>query len=311
MARLVDDLLDAARINSGKVTLTVQPVLLTDVINQAAEGIQAGLSDRGQTLKLSFPRTPIVLNGDTVRLTQIFSNLLHNACKFGGDGTEIALTATLVNGEAVVTVHDEGVGIAPELLPTIFELFTQGPCTLARSGGGLGIGLSIVRNLVALHGGTVGALSNGLNHGATFTVTLPVSPAGQVESPIAQVSAVTSKIRRVLLVDDRQDAREALSALLELEGHTVSVAGDGETAFTMAVSYAYDVLICDIGLPGMDGIELVQRLRKEQRQKMPFTIALSGYGDDLIRTRAADAGFDRYLVKPADSDALIRLLAEP
>lgn len=252
-----------------------------------------------------------MIDGDSVRLTQVFSNILHNASKFGGRGTEIVLTATLVGGNAVVSVQDHGVGIAPEILPTIFELFSQGPRPLARSEGGLGIGLNIVRNLVTLHDGSVEARSDGFNRGTTVTVTLPATQGAPAEIVAEPIPAVISKILRVLLIEDQQDAREALSAFLELEGHTVSVASDGETGLVMAVNNAYDVLICDIGLPGMDGIEFVQRFRRESPQKMPFAIALSGYGDALIRTRAADAGFDRYLVKPADSNALLRLLAEP
>ncbi len=311
MARLLDDLLDAARINSGKVALLVQPVSLVEVFDRAVETVQPYLSEHNQTLKLCVPLDPIVVNGDVVRLAQIFSNLLINASRFTPDCKEIWLSATVVGGKVVVTVRDNGVGIPAELLPSIFELFTQGPRLLARSEGGLGIGLNIVRNLVHAHEGTVEARSDGLNLGSTFTVTLPACDHAQPLSRVEPEQASLSRNRRVLLVEDNQDAREALSTFLELEGHTVSVASDGETGFLMAMNNAYDMLICDIGLPGMDGIELMQRLRNEGRQKMPFAIALSGYGDALIRTRAKDAGFDRYLVKPADANALLRLLAEP
>jgi two-component system, sensor histidine kinase len=311
MARLLDDLLDAARINSGKVALLVQPVALVEVFDRAVETVQPYLGEHKQTLKLCVPLDPIVVNGDAVRLAQIFSNLLINASRFTPDCKEIWLSATVVDRKVVVTVRDSGVGIPAELLPSIFELFIQGPRLLARSEGGLGIGLNIVRNLVHLHEGTVEAHSDGLNLGSTFTVTLPGWDRAQPPSHVEREQASLSRNRRVLLVEDNLDAREAMSTFLELEGHTVSVASDGETGFLMAVNNAYDMLICDIGLPGMDGIELMQRLRNEGRQKMPFAIALSGYGDALIRTRAKDAGFDRYLVKPADANALLRLLAEP
>ncbi len=310
MARLLDDLLDAARINSGKVTLLVQPVVLTEVFERAVETVQPLLDAHGQELRIHVPIDPIVVSGDPVRLAQIFSNLLINASKFTRDREQITVGAGLVGRNVVVTVRDNGVGIPPELLPSIFDLFTQGPRPLARSEGGLGIGLNIVRNLVRLHEGTVEALSDGVNLGSTFTVTLPAYDRAQGPDDVEPQPASLSKNRRILLVEDNVDAREALSTFLELEGHSVSVASDGETGFSMAVDHAYDVLICDIGLPGMDGIELMQRLRAEGQQKLPFSIALSGYGDALIRTRAKDAGFDRYLVKPADADGLLRLMAE-
>jgi two-component system, sensor histidine kinase len=310
MARLLDGLLDAARINSGKVALVVQPIALAEVFDRAVETVQTYLDEHNQTLKVSVPSEPIVINGDAVRLAQIFSNLLINASRFTPNWEEISLSAAIAGGEVVVTVQDKGVGIPAELLPSIFELFTQGPRPLARSEGGLGIGLNIVRNLVHLHGGTVEAHSGGLNLGSTFTVTLQVYDRTQAPSYVEPEQALLPRNRRVLLVEDNLDAREAMSTFLELEGHTVSIASDGENGFLMAMNNAYDILICDIGLPGMDGIELMQRLRSEGRQKMPFAIALSGYGDALIQTRAKDAGFDRYLVKPADADGLLRLLAE-
>lgn len=308
MARLVDDLLDAARINSGKVTLLVQPVALSEVFDRAVETVQSYLDEQSQTLKISVPRDPVVINGDPVRLAQVFSNLLINASRFTPDRREISLSATIAGGRVVVTVEDNGVGIPTELLPSIFNLFTQGPRPLARSEGDLGIGLNIVRNLIHLHEGTVEAYSAGLNLGSTFTVTLPVYDCAQQPDRVGPEQTSPPRNRRVLLIEDNLDAREAMSAFLELEGHTVSVASDGETGYLMAVNNAYDTLICDIGLPGMDGIELMQRLRTEGRQKMPFAIALSGYGDALIRARAKDAGFDRYLVKPAEANALLRLL---
>ena len=311
MARLLDGLLDVARINSGKVALVVQPIALAEVFDRAVETVQTYLDEHNQTIKVSVPFEPIVINGDAVRLAQIFSNLLINASRFTPDWKEISLSATIAAGNVVVTVQEKGVGIPAELLPSIFELFTQGPRPLARSEGGLGIGLNIVRNLVHLHGGTVEAHSGGLNLGSTFTVTLPVYDRTQAPSYVEPEQALSPRNRRVLLVEDNLDARDAMSTFLELEGHTVSIASDGENGFLMAMNNAYDILICDIGLPGMDGIELMQRLRSEGRQKMPFAIALSGYGDALIQTRAKDAGFDRYLVKPADANALLRLLAEP
>lgn len=310
MARLLDDLLDAARINSGKVTPVFQPVVLTEVFNRAIETVQPYLEEHDQRLEVRVPGEPVVFSGDPVRLTQIFSNLLLNASRFTRDRQKISLTAAVLGDDILVTVQDNGVGITTDLLPSIFDLFTQGPRPLARSEGGLGIGLNIVRNLVHLHGGTVEAHSDGPDLGSTFKVTLPAYDYSERPDHAEPKPVWLSTHRRVLLVEDNVDAQEAMRAFLELEGHTVSVASDGETGFLMAINNLFDVLVCDIGLPGMDGIELIQRLRTDGRHKMPLAIALSGYGDALIRTRAKDAGFDHYLVKPADADALLRLLAE-
>src|ERR1700676_4744994 len=201
MARLLDDLLDAARINSGKVTLLVHPVVLTEVFDRAVETVQTYLDEHHQTLRLCVPLVPIVINGDAVRLAQIFSNLLLNASRFTRDREEITLTAEIADGHLVVRVQDNGVGIPAELLPSIFELFTQGPRPLARSEGGLGIGLNIVRNLVHLHEGTVEAHSDGLNLGSTFTVTLPAYDRAQRPDHAEPEQASLPKNRRVLLVE--------------------------------------------------------------------------------------------------------------
>ncbi|QIE29685.1 sensor histidine kinase KdpD [Caballeronia sp. SBC2] len=202
MARLLDDLLDAARINSGKVTLLVQPVVLTEVFERAVETVQPLLDEHCQELRIHLPNDPIIVNGDPVRLAQIFSNLLINASKFTRDREQITVGAELAGRNVVVTVRDKGVGIPPELLPSIFELFTQGPRPLARSEGGLGIGLNIVRNLVRLHEGTVEALSDGVNLGSTFTVTLPAFDRAQGPEHVEPQPASLSKNRRVLLVED-------------------------------------------------------------------------------------------------------------
>jgi signal transduction histidine kinase len=310
MARLLDDLLDAARINSGKVRLLVQPVFLNEVLERAIETVQAFLEQRAQKLKLQIPVDPVLINGDAVRLTQIFANLLVNASKYSGDQQEITLTAAIIDSDIVVSVRDSGVGIPTDFLPSIFELFTQSARPLARSQGGLGLGLYIVRNLVHLHKGTVEARSDGLDKGSIFTVTLPVNGLGLHSEQIDPDLGLQPKVLHILLIEDGIDAREAMRSFLEFEGHTVSAAADGEEGFLMAATQAYDVLICDIGLPRMDGIELMQQLRTDGRRTVPFAIALSGYGDALIRTQAKDAGFDRYLVKPVDPHTLLRLLAE-
>ncbi|MGI4862040.1 MAG: hybrid sensor histidine kinase/response regulator [Janthinobacterium lividum] len=310
MSRLLDDLLDAARINSGKATLDIQPVRLTKVLEQAIEVVQPFLDDHLQNLAISLPPQDVMMRGDVVRLVQIFSNILINASKFTHDCDEISLNAETAGNNIVVRIQDHGMGIPVELLSSVFELFSQGPRLLARSEGGLGVGLYLVRNFVELHGGTVEMCSAGVGQGSVVTVMLPLdfakSPPGRVE----KVVAPRPRNLRILLIEDNPDAREAMSTFLEFEGYTVSVAGDGETGFLMVSNNTYDVLICDIGLPGMNGIELMHQLHDRGQGQPSLAIAMSGYGDALIRTRARDAGFDAYMVKPADGDVLLDIVAQ-
>lgn len=249
-----------------------------------------------------------------MRLTQVFANLLGNASKYTGQGGRIVLRAWREGEEVIVQVSDNGAGIAPETLPQVFDLFMQGPRSLARSEGGLGIGLNVVRNLVGMHGGSVAAESAGEGQGSTFTVRLPLSGG---KAPVAEIPAgpsVAEGAFRILLVEDNIDACDTLRALLELAGHEVAVAYDGRAGLEKAQARDYDVVICDIGLPGIDGLEIIERLRlaraTEAQAKRPFAIALSGYGQSEDRERALYAGFDRYLVKPAAPDTLLELVGE-
>lgn len=310
MSRLLDDLLDAARISSGKIALSIQPVLLSEIIAQAVETVQPRIGERHQQLAVDVPAEQIVIDGDKVRLTQVFSNVLGNASKYTGDAGHISLTVDISGPEVVVTVADTGLGIAEDVIPHIFELFTQGPRSLARSEGGLGVGLNVVRNLVTMHGGKVEARSPGPGQGSEFIVTLPLSKK-QWQAPVAPVDKVGQvPDYRILLVEDNLDACNTLKRFLEQEGHVVSTAHDGKAGLYAVLGGAHDVLICDIGLPELDGLTLVKRLREEKGDAgMPFAIALSGYGQDEDSISALDAGFDVYLVKPVAPQALLACIA--
>ncbi|MEH6433941.1 hybrid sensor histidine kinase/response regulator [Massilia sp. DD77] len=316
MAHLLNDLLDAARISSGKVTLSLAPLLLSDAIEQALETVGPRLRERRQQLTVRLAPEALVVEGDAVRLTQVFTNLLANASKYTGDGGSIALTAWRERpgdvDQAVVAVRDSGAGIDPDMLPHLFDLFTQGPRSLARSEGGLGVGLNVVRNLVEMHGGAVEAASAGPGQGSTFTVRLPLSsgrPAGRGAPPRAELDA-GKRLLRILVVEDNMDACDTLRTLLELSGHEVETASDGISGLERARGGRFDVLVCDIGLPGIDGYAVIEGLSSVENGQRPFAIALSGYGQAEDRERALAAGFDRYLVKPAAPETLIALIAE-
>ncbi len=312
MARLLDDLLDAARISSGKITLSVQPLLLSELIQHAVETIQPRIQERRQRLQVELPpaHDAVVVEGDRVRLTQVFTNLLGNASKYTGDGGLLRIAAGLENGEAVVTVEDDGIGMAPEVIPHIFDLFTQGPRSLARSEGGLGVGLNVVRNLLAMHGASVRADSAGLGRGSRFTVRLRRSEHA-LEAPAPQAASTSVALRRILLVEDNVDACDTLAGFLAAEGHQVRCAHDGHSGLDAALAQPWDVIICDIGLPGLDGLDLMKAVRaRSDGARRPYAIALSGYGQDEDRERGLAAGFDSYLVKPVSAASLRALIAE-
>ena len=310
MARLLDDLLDAARLSSGKITLAIEPLRLAEVIEHAAETVMPRVRERGQELAIAEVADALVVDGDRVRLTQVFTNLLNNASKYTQDGGRIAVAAqALASGGVAVTIDDNGSGMSHETIGRAFDLFTQGPRTLARSEGGLGVGLNVVRNLVTMHGGSVGAASDGLGQGSTFTVSLPLSTATAPGVVADSAAPVSGAMRRVLIVEDNADASDVLRMLLEAEGHQVEIAADGHTGLALALEGRFDAVVCDIGLPGLDGLELMARLRAAPSATQPLTIALSGYGQPQDRERALAAGFDRYLVKPVAPGVLIELLA--
>jgi len=310
MARLLDDLLDAARLSSGKITLAVQPLRLGDMLDQAVETVQPRVRERNQQLFLSAARAGVMVDGDPVRLTQVFTNLIGNASKYTQDGGRIRVEVDVIPGDGVdVTIADNGAGMSSETIGSAFELFTQGPRSLARTEGGLGVGLNVVRNLVTMHGGSVSAASAGPGQGSTFTVRLPLSQSAAPADVLAPGVLAPGSARRILVVEDNEDAADVLRMLLELEGHQVEIAADGHTGLALAMEGRFDAVVCDIGLPGLDGFELMTRLRAAAPDIRPLTVALSGYGQPSDRERALAAGFDRYLVKPVGPGILVEALA--
>jgi CheY-like chemotaxis protein len=310
MAKLLDDLLDAARVSSGKITLSTEPLVLADVLQQAVETTQPSVQERRQRLQVELPPESVVVEGDQVRLTQVFTNLLANASKYTPDGGTLRLTARADDGEVTVGIEDNGNGIAPEIIPFIFDLFTQGPRALARSEGGLGVGLNVVRNLVNMHAGTVTAESRGAGQGSYFTVHLPRSGQRSVDRGPSQV-AVTGGRKRVLVVEDNPDTCATLAACLREEGHEVITALDGRSGLAAALERPYDVIVCDIGLPGLDGLGLIRAVRAAvggADGSRPLAIAMTGYGQPEDVARGLEAGFDHYLVKPVGLEALLPLI---
>lgn len=314
MAKLLDDLLDAARISSGKIMLDLRPMALNEVLRHAIETVQPGVDARRQTLAIELGDDDVVVDADPVRLAQVFTNLLGNASKYTPDGGKLGLGVRLEPDAVVVDVEDDGSGIAPEIIPYLFDLFTQGPRSLARSEGGLGVGLNVVRNLVGMHGGAVQAWSEGPNRGSRFTVFLPrVAHAGAPAHPEADAPADAGHAappavrRRVLVVEDNPDTCAVLAACLQGAGHEVVTAMDGRSGLAVALERPCDVLVCDIGLPGLDGLGLIRALRAAGERKT-LAIAVSGYGQAEDKARGMMAGFDHYLVKPVALGALLALV---
>ena len=311
LARLIDDLLDVSRISRGKISLRKEPLSLSPIVSSAVEAVRPLLEERKHELSVSLTNGGLRLDADPLRFEQILVNLLTNAAKYTDAGGRISLSAHHEGSDIVITVRDTGMGITPELLPRVFDLFAQGDRTMARSEGGLGIGLTLVQKLAEMHGGTVTAASDGLDRGSEFTVRLPalVEPAAQKTSPRAALPRVALQSSRVLVVDDNIDTATALARLLRLLGHDVLSAHDGPTALEAARTHRPEIVLLDIGLPGMDGYEVVRRLRTEECCQHSLIIAASGYGQDEDRRRSREAGFDHHLVKPVDFDDLINLLA--
>lgn len=320
MARLIDDLLDVSRIVQGKVVVKPERLTLAGVVERAVEASGPRLAARGQVLQVQLPPQAVMLHGDAVRLAQVFSNLLNNASKFSPPQAGLQLTARFAAGQVAISVRDPGCGIDPVFLPHIFELFVQGEQSLDRSQGGLGIGLTLVRHLVELHDGRVEAFSEGSGRGCEVVVHLPafIDAADPMQLPLllqaqAQAASPVSgrRARRVLVVDDLAASAETLTLLLEMEGFEVRVAAEGRAALSIARDFRPDVVLLDIGLPGMSGFEVAGGLREEPATREALLVALTGYGEAESRTRSAQAGFDVHMVKPADVDLLLSLLADP
>jgi two-component system CheB/CheR fusion protein len=311
MTRLVDDLLDASRFASGKIALEMRPLSVQEVIDNAVEVAQPVIRERNQKLSIILPATAMVINGDLVRLSQVFSNLLINAAKFTPEFECITISAYVSANEVVVSIKDHGMGIAADIQPFIFDLFTQGFRTLDRAQGGLGIGLSLVRAVVEMHGGNVVVYSAGAGLGSEFTVRLPVQVrAIPTPSPSTQNNAMPARTYRILLIEDNLDAIDTLQDLLLFEGHTIRSATNGQAGLAMAAAEKFDIVICDIGLPGMDGYAVARQLRHSHGAREPMLIALTGYSQMENRTRATEVGFDHYLVKPVASEVLLDTISK-
>ena len=316
MARLIDDLLDVSRIVQGKVVVKPEKLTLASLVERSVEASSPRVAAREQALRVELPEQPIVIHGDAVRLAQVLSNLINNASKFSGPHTNITLRASYADGEIRISVKDEGAGIEPAFLPHIFDLFAQADQSLDRAQGGLGIGLTLVKHLVEMHGGRVAAYSEGVGRGAEIVITLPAGVAGEDDaqdtSPRARAQAGHGKVpARILVVDDLAASAETLMTLLQMEGFEVKIAHEGMAALKIAEDFRPDVVLLDIGLPGMNGFEVAHRLRTQPESREALLIALTGYGEAESRTRSAQAGFDFHMVKPADVNLLLSMLADP
>ena len=309
LARLVDDLLEVSRITQRKVVLKESVVQLSAVIETALEVVRPNFATLGHALTVSLPPEDVWLNVDAVRLSQVLGNLLHNAGKFTPRGGAIAVEAQRsAEGGVSIRVSDNGVGIAPEMVSSVFDLFSQADRSLERSQGGLGIGLSLVKGLVEMHGGSVQVESPGLGNGSVFTIRLPAArivASGPAANPaVDAVSRGAPAPRRILVVEDNRDAAESMLMLLSGFGHEVSLVNDGREAVDAALAFRPDVILLDIGLPGIDGFSLAKTLRTLPETSAARLIAVSGYGQDRDRVRSAEAGFDLHLVKPVDPSKL-------
>ncbi|MEY3288823.1 MAG: hypothetical protein RLZZ419_1065 [Pseudomonadota bacterium] len=310
MARLLDDLLDVARIMQGKIRLNIEYLEIADIVNNALENNQFLIKARKQELILSLTTVPQWIRGDRLRLIQILSNLLNNAAKYTDEGDKITLSITREDTEIVIEIKDNGIGIAPDILPDIFDLFTQADHSLAHSQGGLGVGLTLVRQLPEIHGGTVTAASGGIGKGSVFTVRLPAlsinlstTEAIPVKLPLPQPKL------RILIVDDYVEAAESLMMVLKLEGHEIEMADCGMKAIEQAQIFQPHVVLLDIGLPDLSDHEVAKQLRRLPETRDATLIALTGYGKPEDLELSESTGFNHYLLKPADFEQLSKLLA--
>lgn len=313
MVRLVDDLLEVARVVRGKIELRKERVELATVIAQAVETVQPVIDALGHGLTISLPERSLALDVDPLRLAQVIGNLLTNAAKYTEKNGRIELVAAVEGETAVIRVRDNGIGISPEMQPRIFELFVQVDHAALRSQGGLGIGLTLVKNLIEMHGGTVEAHSAGLGRGSEFVIRLPLPIAPPVRpiaaAPIEQCSADAPVRHRLLIVDDNQDAAVSLAMLLRFQGHEVRVAHDGPAALQLATSYKPELVFLDIGMPGMDGYEVARRWRSIPGSESTVLAALTGWGQPEDRRRTTEAGFDHHLLKPLELSVLEGVIA--
>ncbi len=311
LVRLVDDLRDVSGITRGKLQLQRRPVVLMKAVEQALEASRPILEAHGHDPVVHYRDGRLVVDGDPVRLAQILTNLLSNCAKYTEPGGTISLTVDREGDDAVISVSDTGIGIPPDYLEDVFEMFSQVRVHQTRSRGGLGIGLALVRRLVKMHGGTVSAHSLGIGTGSTFTVRLPAiaSPVPKAGTPSESATIKGIKGRRFLVVDDNDDAAALLAVLLELEGHEVQTAANGGDAVQKAESFRPEVVLMDLEMPGIDGFEASRRIRARPWGSTILIAALTGWGQDVDRRRAQEAGVDLHFVKPVDTTALLGVVA--
>jgi len=308
----VDDLLDVSRITQGSIRLRKEVVDLGEALERAVDATHSLIESRGHALSLSLPDPPIRLEADAARLEQVISNLLNNAAKYTDPCGRIQLRAELHDDNLTLSVRDNGIGLRADSLPTIFQMFSQVSSVVDRAEGGLGIGLALVKGLVTLHGGRVEARSAGLGQGTEFAIDLPHcvvavgSPAAETSMPAA--SPRLPQPRRIMVVDDNQDAATSLSAVLELSGYSVTTVFSGADALAVAARLRPDALVLDIGMPDMSGYELARRIRHEAWGRGAYLIALTGWGQAQDKAEALAAGFDHHLTKPADMQTLYALV---
>ncbi len=312
LVNLIDDLLDVSRITRGMITLQLEPVLIGAIVARAVETARPAIDAHRHVLEIDLPDELISVEGDKTRLIQVIANILHNAAKFMDPGGRIQLSVRREGPNVAIKISDIGIGIAPDLIPRIFELFTQVHSKSERAQGGLGIGLALVRRLTEMHGGSVSVHSDGPGRGAAFTVRLPVMASPLVLSSQRKEPGVIPEVepQRILVADDNHDAAEALSLQLQLAGHDVRTAHDGAEAVAIARTFDPDIVLLDLGMPKMDGYEAARELRLRSNEGRRLTlIALTGWGQQQDRDRTADAGFDEHLVKPVAEAQLFKALA--
>jgi signal transduction histidine kinase len=310
---LIDDLLDVSRITRGMITLQREPVLVGAVVARAIETTRPTIDASRHELVVDLPDEPLTVNGDQTRLVQVLANILHNAAKFTHTGGRIVLRASFEDGHAVISITDTGRGISDDVLPRVFDLFTKAHAEADSIHGGLGIGLALVRRLVEMHEGTVEARSEGRGHGSQFIVRLPLSQAhatNTIGEPMASYATPHPERRRILVADDNRDAAEALSTLLEALGHDVRVAHDGAEALEVGGAFEPEIVLLDLGMPVIDGLEAARRMRQQPWGALARMVAVTGWGQQQDRARTAEAGFDSHLVKPITDLDLLPVLAE-
>ncbi len=309
MTHLVDDLLDVSRITRGKIQLRSEPMDLNDSIRLAVESVRSSVERRRFDIRADQPDEPLPVKVDPTRIEQVLVNLLNNALKYSDPATPVRLTARREGEDVVVRIRDQGIGIDPEMLPRVFDLFSQADGSLDRSQGGLGIGLTLVKTLVEMHGGHVEALSEGLGRGSEFVVRLPVClEALASHADLPADSPGEPRPLRVLVVDDNQHSAESLALLLNRWNHEARVAYDGPSALIEAEEFRPDAILLDLGLPRMDGFQVARLLRQQKAFQTVIIIAMTGYGHDDDRRRTRESGFNHHLVKPVDLASLKRLL---